>query len=124
MRLSEIKGTDAVDVIADILDPVTVILSDEEVQKAINSTKPKILIAKIILKRQKDAIMEILAILNQKDPKDFNPSLIELPIMLVQLIQDVMDNEELASLFRLQEMTTASVSSIPVMPTTGETETM
>lgn len=124
MRLSEIKGVDAIDVIADIIDPVTVILADEEVKKVIESKQPKLIIAKTILKRQKAAILEVLAILNKEDPKTFNPSLIALPIMLVQLLQDVEENEELKSLFTSQEQMTASVSSFPVMATTQGTETM
>lgn len=124
MKLSEIKGVDAVDAIADILEPVAVIFADEEIQKAIKVQKPYIIITQIILKRQKEAILEVLAILNGADPKEFKPSLIELPIMLMQLVQEVTENKELASLFCLQEQMTASVSSIPATPTTEGTETM
>ena len=122
MRLSEIKGEDAIDVIANILDPLTVILSDKEVEKVIKTGKPKLLIAKTLLSRQKKAILEILAYMNNADPKTFNPSLIELPVMLVQLIEDVMENEELASLFQSQGQTMASVSSGTVTEATEETE--
>ena len=124
MRLSEIKGTDAIDVIADIIDPVTVILADKEIQEAIESRKPYLLIAKTILKNQKEAILEVLAVLHKEDPKEFKPSLIELPIMLVQLVQDVMNNKELVDLFQLQGVKTASVSSFPAMQNTEGTETM
>jgi hypothetical protein len=124
MRLSEIKGTDAIDVIADIIDPVTVILADKEIQEAIETKKPYLLIAKTILKNQKEAILEVLAVLHKEDPKEFKPSLIELPIMLVQLVQDVMDNKELVDLFQLQGVKTASVSSFPAMQNTEGTETM
>ena len=124
MRLSEIKGVDAIDVIADIIDPVTVILADKEIQEAIETKKPYLLIAKTILKNQKEAILEVLAVLHKEDPKEFKPSLIELPIMLVQLVQDVMDNKELVDLFQLQGVKMASVSSFPAMQNTEGTETM
>lgn len=124
MRLSEIKGLDAIDVIADIIDPVTVILADKEIEEAIESRKPYLLIAKTILKNQKEAILEVLAVLHKEDPKEFKPSLIELPIMLVQLVQDVMNNKELVDLFQLQGVKTASVSSFPAMQNTEGTETM
>lgn len=124
MKLSEIKGVDAIDAIADILEPVAVIFADEEIQKAIKAQKPYIIIAQIILKRQKEAILEVLAVLNGADPKTFKPSLIELPIMLMQLVQEVAENKELVGLFHLQEQMTASVSSIPATPTTEGTETM
>lgn len=124
MRLSEIKGVDAIDVIADIIDPVTVILADKEIQEAIETKKPYLLIAKTILKNQKEAILEVLAVLHKENPKEFKPSLIELPIMLVQLVQDVMENKELVDLFQLQGVKTASVSSFPAMQNTEGTETM
>ena len=83
MRLSEIKGVDAIDVIADIIDPVTVIMADADIKEVISQKKPTLIIAKVVLKKQKRAILDILAILNNEDPKTFNPSIIELPIMLV-----------------------------------------
>ena len=124
MRLSEIKGADAIDVIADIIDPVTKILADEEIKKVVQSKKPALEITKVILKRQKEAILEVLAIINMEDPKAFKPSLIQLPIMILQLVQDIKDNEELMHLFQSQEQMMGGVSSIPVTEPTQGTETM
>ena len=126
MKLSEIKGVDAIDVIADIIDPITAIMADEEVKK-LAEMKPKpptLLIAKTILKRQKKAILEILAYLHGENPKTYNPSLIELPIMLVNLINEIQSNEELMSLFHSQPQMSSSVSSGAVMENTEETRTM
>ena len=126
MKLSEIKGTDAIDVIADILDPITVIMADKEIKALATQTPrpPAITMARIILKNQKAAILEILARLNGEDPKTFNPSLIKLPFMLMELIKEISEDEDLASLFRGQPQMSSSVSSGAVMPTTEETETM
>ena len=126
MKLSEIKGVVAIDVIADIIDPITAIMADEEVKK-LAEMKPKpptLLIAKTILKRQKKAILEILAYLHGENPKTYNPSLIELPIMLVNLINEIQSNEELMSLFHSQPQMSSSVSSGAVMENTEETRTM
>lgn len=126
MKLSEIKGVDAIEVVADIIDPVTSIMADEEVKK-LAEMKPKpptLLIAKTVLKRQKKAILEILAILHGENPKTYNPSLIELPILLVNLINEIQSNEELQSLFRSQPQMSSSVSSGAVMENTEETKTM
>lgn len=122
MRLSEIKGEEALDVIAEILEPAATILADEEVKAAIESRKPYILIAKVILSRQKKAILEVLAILERKNPNEFKPSLIELPIMLIHLLEDIAENEELISLFHSQGPMMGSVSSGSVMENTKETE--
>lgn len=122
LKLSEIKGDNAIDVIADILDPVAVMLADKEVEKTIKSQVPVIVKAQVILKRQKKAILEILAILNQVDPKEFNPSLIELPVMLMSVIQDIEAHPELKILFQSQGQMTTSVSSGAVMEPTQGTE--
>ena len=124
MRLSEIKGEDAIDVIAEILEPAATILADPEVKASMESKKPYILIAKTILKRQKKAILEVLAILDRKNPEEFKPSLIELPIMLVHLLEDIAENKELASLFHSQNPMMGSVSSGSVTENTKETEGM
>lgn len=121
-KISEITGENAIDVIADILDPLSIILADKEVEKTIKAQVPLIIKVQVVLKRQKKAILEVLAILNQKDPKEFNPSLIELPIMLMNLLKDIEDNPELASLFQSQGQTTTNVSFGSVMEDTQETE--
>ena len=122
MRLSEIKGEDALDVIAEILEPAATILADAEVKAVIDARKPYIIIAKTILSRQKKAILEVLAVLNRKDPKEFKPSLIELPIMLIHLLEDIAENQELMSLFQSQNPMMGSVSSGSVTENTKETE--
>lgn len=124
MKLSEIRGVDAIDVIADIIDPVTVIMADADIKEVISQKKPTLIIAKVVLKKQKRAILDILAILNNEDPKTFNPSIIELPIMLVNLINDIEGDKELMDLFHSQPQMMASVSSGAVTQNTEGTETM
>lgn len=124
MKLSEIKGVDAIDAIADIIDPITAIMADIEIKKAAQAKKPTIVIVKLLLKRHKESILEILAYLNNENPKDFKPSLLELTVMLVSLINEISDNKELMSLFLSQPQMMASVSSGTVMVNTEETETI
>lgn len=124
MKISEIKGVDAIDVIADIIDPVTAIMADIEIKKAAQAKKPTIVIVKLLLKRHKESILEILAYLRGENPKDFKPSLLELTVMLVSLINEISDNKELMSLFLSQPQMMASVSSGTVMVNTEETETI
>lgn len=124
MKISEIKGVDAIDVIADIIDPITAIMADIEIKKAAQAKKPTIVIVKLLLKRHKESILEILAYLNNENPKDFKPSLLELTVMLVSLINEISDNKELMSLFLSQPQMMASVSSGTVMVNTEETETI
>lgn len=126
MKLSEIKGVDAIDAIADMLDPITAIMADEEIRKLMSMVpRPSTLtIAKNIMKRKKKEILEILATMHGENPETFSPSLIELPIMLVNLINEVQGNEELMSLFRSQHQMISNVSFGAVMENTEGTEIM
>lgn len=126
MKLSEIKGVDAIDAIADMLDPITAIMADEEIKKLMSMIpRPSTLtIATKIMKKKKKEILEILAVMHGENPETFSPSLIELPIMLVNLINEVQNNEELMSLFRSQHQMISNVSFGAVMENTEETEIM
>lgn len=76
------------------------------------------------MKRKKKEILEILATMHGENPETFSPSLIELPIMLVNLINEVQGNEELMSLFRSQHQMISNVSFGAVMENTEGTEIM
>lgn len=76
------------------------------------------------MKKKKKEILEILAVMHGENPETFSPSLIELPIMLVNLINEVQNNEELMSLFRSQHQMISNVSFGAVMGNTEETEIM
>lgn len=126
MKLSEIKGVDAIDAIADIIDPITAIMADDEIRKMMTVVpRPsELTMAKTILKRKKKEILEILAVMHGENPDTFKPSLIELPIMLLSLINEVQANEELMSLFRSQHQMISNVSFGAVTGNTEETEIM
>ena len=124
MKLSELKGVNAIDAIADIIDPMSAICSDKEVVKAANSNKSELEIAQVILKRQARNILDVLAILSGENPKEYNPTLPQILTSLVGLISDIKENEELVSLFRSQPQMTSSASFGAVMPTSEGTETI
>lgn len=86
-RLSEIKGDEAFDVLADLLDPVTEIAADEEIRALIVSGK-RLKTVSAILKNHKRQIVEVLAILEGVDPEIYKPSLAEIPIKLIYLVND------------------------------------
>ena len=109
MKLSEIKGERALDVIADLIDPISEIFADEAIRKAAGGNKLDLV--KIILKGHKKSIIEILAILDGEDPKTYEVSLISLPAKILELLND----PELASLFGLQGQTGGATSSTSVL---------
>lgn len=119
MKLSDIKGEEALDVLAEIIDPVTSICVDDIFKSMINSKKPKLLLVKYLLKNHKQEVLKILAELNQESYETFKPSIIQLPMMLL----DVLNDEEVLQLFQYAEVEDASKSSTTAMALTKETET-
>lgn len=110
-RLSEFRGEEALDVLADLLDPATEIMTDGDLvslfreraaaRKSKDFSRDATLVAdaaKIALKKHPKAVLCIMARLEEVDPETYNPSLVQLPKMLVELFND----PELLDLFPSQ----------------------
>ena len=87
MKLSDFKGEAALDVLADIIEPLTIILADEEMQKLANSHAPTLAYVKPAIKNHKQQVFEVLARLEDVPVEEFKEtcSLITLPKMLLDL---------------------------------------
>ena len=100
MRLSEIKNEEALDVVSELIDPITEICKDEETLKELRSVAkekaPPIKLIKPLISKHKKEIVQILAILDRKDPETYEVSLLTLPKKLVELFND----QEFQSLFQ------------------------
>lgn len=108
MRLSEIKGEQAIDVLADLLDPIAEVLTDKEFINAFNTGEQKIKIVRLVLKKHKKAALTALAVLDGVDPEEYKPSLIEIPKKLLDLLND----PELTNLFPSAPQTSQKISSV------------
>ena len=86
-KISEIKGEDALDVLADLLDPMSEICTDEKVKELFKERK-KLNLATYILKKHKKSILTILALLEGVKPDEYKPSLAVLPVLVLQLLND------------------------------------
>lgn len=87
MKLSEIQGEAAFDVLADIIEPAKTIISDPTFKELLTSGK-QLDTVKYLLRNQKKPIMEIMAIVDGEDPKTYKPNLLTIPIKLVELLND------------------------------------
>lgn len=119
MRLSDIKGEEALDVLADIIEPLAMILADEEVQKISKQKNVNVLsYIKPMIKNHKKEVMIILARLENETPEEYaqKVTLLTLPIKLAEFINE----PEVKSLFLSQEQNIieSSASSSPAMETT------
>lgn len=102
MKLSEIKGDKAFEVLAEIIEPIAQIASDKEIVKSWNS-KPKLLTVKQMLQTHKDELIIILAALNLQSVEEYRETvtLINLPRQVIEML----DDEEVMELFGSQSQT-------------------
>lgn len=109
MKLSEYKGEKALDLLADLIEPATAIMADKEITNAVRANLPKIKIVKAAIKNHKAEVIEILAILDGADPKEYaeKVTLFTLPAKLLEIFND----PDLMSLFTLQGQKMEETSS-------------
>jgi len=91
MKLSEFKGEDAIDVLADIIEPITEIVKDDEVTKLWKTKGNNVAnAAKVILKRHKHEVVEVLAAMERKTYDEYLPevTVLSLPIKLLEVLND------------------------------------
>ena len=98
MKLSEIKGEQALDVIAEIIEPIGEILSDPEIQEMHKAGLPKLKMIKPAIKNHKKAVITILALLDGENPDSYEVDLMTLP----RKIMEVLEDEALNQVFQSQ----------------------
>lgn len=99
MKLSEYKNEDALDLLADILEPISKILVDKQVQRLnLDDAKGRMEAVKYLLKSHKKEIIEIMARIDNIPLEQYEANILTLPIKLLELFND----EELISFFRSQ----------------------
>ena len=99
MRLSDIQNDQALDTLAEIMEPAAEILGDDEVKNIYRSGQPKLKLAAYIIKNHKKSVTEILARLDGEDPETYSFNLLTLPKKVIEMLND----PGLADLFTLQE---------------------
>ena len=114
-QLSEIRGEDALDILADLIEPVAEFSEDKIFVSYVRAGK-NIKAVRHALKDHKKAVLTIMAILEGEDPKAYNPPLVALPVMLLQLLND----PELIALFQSEQTVTSSGSATENTEEAGE----
>ena len=117
MGLRDIPRQRALDALCDLLDPVTSIMQDKEMRPLMEKRNKSGAI-KRILKYHKPEIIEIFAILDGENPKEYAEkiTIMTLPVKLIELFND----KELLQFFSLQGQTDSSASSGSVTESTEE----
>jgi len=117
MKLSDYKGEEALDILADLIDPVVEISSDKEIATHLRAREITQAV-KAAIKNHKKAIIEILAVLDGEDPATYEPGVFALPTKLLEILND----PEFINLFQPQGQTTDETSSGSATVNTEESE--
>lgn len=115
MKLSEIRGEAALDLLADIIEPAAEIMSDPKI-KILYEKKDRAALIKAVIKDHKRSIIEILAAIDGVPAKDYEVSIFTLPIKVLELFND----PEMLNFFTSQELMEEQNSSIAPMVNTGD----
>jgi len=97
-KLSDYKGDEAIELWADLIDPLTKLFTDDELKKVVTSGKNKLEIAKVILKRHK---LEAIEIMQRIDPDPIDG--VNIVMRLIALLADIGQYEEIKSFFGYAE---------------------
>lgn len=119
MKITDYKNEDAIDLLADIIEPVSKIFADAELKKAIKKKNfKKIDAVKIALKNNKNSIIEILARLDGKTVEEYECT----PVSILMSVLEILNDKELLSFFQLQGQMMEQTSSGSVTENTKEKE--
>lgn len=106
MKLSDFRGEEAIEVLADIMEPASVIMSDPDVQRMMtHKGNSYIKIASYILREHPKDILNMYEPLTKESKEEATPP------KLIRLILDIINDEELRSLFPSQGQDEALKSS-------------
>lgn len=117
-NFSEIKNGDAIDLLADILEPAAEIFSDKAIEEAFSSGKPKIVVAKAILKGHKSSLLEIFAAMDGVPVEEYSCNVITIVKDLITLLND----PEISSFFSSADQKKGAESSGSATENTEENE--
>jgi hypothetical protein len=113
-KLSEIQNEEALDVLADILEPTIEIASDKEVK----AKEGRMATIQYVMKNHKSALLKILATLDGIPISEYKVNVIQIPVKVMELLND----KDLMDFFQSQGLTISDASSGSVTESTEETE--
>ena len=94
MKLSDYQDEQALELLADLIEPASEIIGDEAVRNAASGGKTWRAVS-LAIKNHKKAVMQVLAALDGVPVEDFHCNVMTLPAKLVELF----DDPDIAQLF-------------------------
>lgn len=105
MKLSDFRDEKAIEVVADLLGPISKIVANKETAAA--KDKGMIEFAAAMLRNSKRDVMDMLAILSGQKPEDYHCT----AATVMKDVLDMFSDPELMQLFGLQRQTAGSSGS-------------
>lgn len=116
MKLSEFENEKALDVLADLLDPLSVILTDDKIKEMSNAKASKLKIAQVLIKSHKKEVIQMLAILDDVPVEEYKVNLFTLPKKVLEILND----SAIQDLFSSQGQEKTATSSGSAMENTED----
>ena len=123
-KLSEFKDDEAMDVLAEILDPMVHMMQNKKFVLAFkgdkkNDIKPnRVEAIKIAITDNRADVVKIMAVLNETPVEEFHYNLLTLPQMMVEMFND----KELIDFFGYQSETDSEIPSGSAMENIEENQ--
>lgn len=108
MKLSEIRGEQALDVLADLIEPATEIMADKQFAMLLRNNMIVKAVAYVI-RNHKKAVLSMMATLDGEPVETYNPSLFALPKKVLEIFND----PEMVALFQSQDQPSEDGASGP-----------
>lgn len=108
-KITDIKGEEALDVLADIIEPVAEIMTDDKIQELVKE-KNKLRLITVVLKEHKESIIEILSVIDGVPASEFKAkmNILTLPYKVMELFND----KDLIAFFTYADSMEEVISSI------------
>lgn len=107
MKLSQFKNEEAIDVLAELMEPFASIVTDERFRELFQKKTPNIKVVQFLLKEHKQEVIDVIAILHRTPADKLNFNIATLTKDLVELLND----DEIMAVFRSQGQTMEASST-------------
>ena len=84
--MAERTNEEALDLFADLLEPVAAVLSDKELRESIKKGDSRVKSAAIAIRNHKPEVIQILALLEGVPVEEYRINLLALPVKVVRLL--------------------------------------
>ena len=125
-KLSEFKDDEAMDVLAEILEPAYNLIKDNDFKVAMRGDKEKGILpnrleaVKVAITKHRKDVVKMMAVLNETPVEEFHYNLLTLPTMMLEMLND----KELIRFFSYKSETDFEIPSGSAMENTEESQSI